>query len=87
MIPSLTSMIPASQPGSTPGAFPVWASSTLPSREEPAVLGVMGGFRGGLEWGLRVLDSLKLTASLHLKMDGWNTIVSFWDGLFSGASC
>ena len=20
-------------------------------------------------------------------MDGWNTIVSFWDGLFSGASC
>ena len=28
--------------------------------------------------------TLKLTASLHLKMDGWNTIVSFWDGLFSG---
>ena len=25
----------------------------------------------------------KLTFS-HLKMDGWNTIVSFWDGLFSG---
>ena len=24
------------------------------------------------------LPSLKLTASLHLKMDGWNTIVSFW---------
>ena len=22
--------------------------------------------------------TLKLTASLHLKMDGWNTIVSFW---------
>ena len=21
--------------------------------------------------------------SLHLKMDGWNTIVSFWDGLFN----
>ena len=20
------------------------------------------------------------------KMDGWNTIVSFWDGLFSGAN-
>ena len=20
-------------------------------------------------------------------MDGWNTIVSFWDGLFSGANC
>ena len=31
------------------------------------------------------VPSLKLTASLHLKMDGWNTIVSFWDGLFSGA--
>ena len=31
--------------------------------------------------------TLKLTASLHLKMDGWswNTIVSFSDGLFSGA--
>ena len=23
--------------------------------------------------------------SSHLKMDGWNTIVSFWDGPFSGA--
>ncbi len=33
------------------------------------------------------LPSLKLTASLHLKMDGWNTIVSFWDGLYSGANC
>ena len=30
------------------------------------------------------LHSLKLTASLPLKMHGWNTIVSFWDGLFSG---
>ena len=26
-------------------------------------------------------------ASLHLKMDGWKTIVSFWDGLFLGANC
>ena len=34
---------------------------------------------------LGVGPSLKLTASLPLKMDGWNTIVSFWDGLFSGA--
>ncbi len=25
-----------------------------------------------------VLPSLKLTASLHLKMDGWKTILSFW---------
>ena len=30
------------------------------------------------------LPSLKLTFS-HLKMDAWNTIVSFWDGLFAGA--
>ena len=29
--------------------------------------------------------TLKLTAGLHLKMDGWNTILSFWDVLFSGA--
>ena len=32
------------------------------------------------------LPSLKLTFS-PLKMDGWNTLVSFWDGLFSGANC
>ena len=31
------------------------------------------------------LPSLKLTASLPLKMDGWNTILSYWDGPFSGA--
>ena len=29
--------------------------------------------------------TLPETNSLHLKMDGWNTIVSFCDGLFSGA--
>ena len=29
--------------------------------------------------------TLPETKSSHLKMDGWNTIVSFWDGLFSGA--
>ena len=27
--------------------------------------------------------SLKLTASLHLRMNGWNTIVCFWDSLSS----
>ena len=32
------------------------------------------------------IPSLKLTCS-NLKMDGWNMIVSFWDGLFSGANC
>ena len=37
-------------------------------------------------WGIRVymIPSLKLTASLPLKNDGWKTIVSFWDGPFSG---
>ena len=30
------------------------------------------------------IPSLKLAASLHLKMDGWNTIVVFLDGLFVG---
>ena len=30
-------------------------------------------------------DTLPETNSSHLKMDGWNTIASFWDGLFSGA--
>ena len=28
--------------------------------------------------------TLPETNSLHLKMDGWNTILSYWDGLFSG---
>ena len=31
--------------------------------------------------------TLPETNSSHLKMDGWNTIVSFWDGPFSGANC
>ena len=35
----------------------------------------MSIFRGV---SLFLLPSLKLTFS-HLKMDGWNTIVSFWD--------
>ena len=29
--------------------------------------------------------TLPETNSSHLKMDGWKTIVSFWEGLFSGA--
>ena len=28
------------------------------------------------------LPSLKQTASLHLKMDAWETILSFWEGRF-----
>ena len=31
------------------------------------------------------LSTLPETNISPLKMDGWNTIVSFWDGLFSGA--
>ena len=27
------------------------------------------------------VPSLKLTASLHLKMHGWKMIFSFWDGI------
>ena len=30
-------------------------------------------------------NTLPETNGLHLKMDGWNTMVSYWDGLFSGA--
>ena len=33
---------------------------------------------------LSIDSSLKLTCR-HLKMDGWNMIVSFWDGLLGGA--
>ena len=43
------------------------------------------GWKAKLRNTLKKVHSLKLTASLHLKMDGWNTILSFWDGLFSGA--
>ena len=32
-------------------------------------------------WGC----TLPETNSSHLNLDGWNAIVSFWDGLFSGA--
>ncbi len=32
-------------------------------------------------------DSVPETNSSPLKMDGWNTILSYWDGPFSGAIC
>ena len=44
-------------------------------------------------WWCRILsinsmvNTLPETNESHLKMDGWNTIVTFWDGLFSGANC
>jgi len=32
------------------------------------------------------LDPAKLPSlNIGIKINGWNTIVSFWDGLFSGA--
>ncbi len=33
------------------------------------------------------IPSLKLTASLHLNMDGWNTIVSFWGPAYFQGLC
>ena len=32
------------------------------------------------------LITLPKPNSSHLKMDGWNTFISFWEGLFSGAN-
>ena len=49
----------------TPFTPPVSGVKTHPRGED------LGGFQGEKY-------SLKLTASLHLKMDGWNMIVSFW---------
>ena len=35
------------------------------------------------EWIEMEVPSLKLTASLHLKMDGWKTtVLSFWDSAY-----
>ena len=34
---------------------------------------------------MELMYTLPETNSSHLKMDDWNTIVSFWDGLISGA--
>ena len=34
-----------------------------------------------LEWQL---TTPRETNSSHLKMDGWNTMLSYWEGLFSG---
>ena len=40
---------------------------------------MVGGVLGG--WAPSLVPSLKLTAILHLKMDGWNRILSCWGGL------
>ena len=47
------------------------------------VLPHVDGRKSDMIYGIE-LPSLKLTANA-LKMDGWKMILSFWDGLFSGA--
>ena len=42
-------------------------------KENPSCLGYIG------------INTLPETNSLPLKMDGWNTSLSYWGGLFSGA--
>ncbi len=42
------------------------------------------GFLGEKRY-ICIQDTLPETNSSHLKFDGWKTILSFWDGLFSGA--
>ena len=36
---------------------------------------------------LQALLSPETNMTSPLKMDAWNTILSFWDGLLSGANC
>ena len=43
----------------------------------PYLNGWFGG-KNPIFGNTHIVASLKLTDSLHLKMDGWNTIVSFW---------
>ena len=43
-------------------------------------------FKSRMFVGSKKLPSRSLTFS-PLKMDGWKTILSFWDGIFSGANC
>ena len=57
-----------------PSAF-LYPGKLQNSKKQPFYCNVF--WEGWLE-----LPSLKLTASLHLKMDGWNTWLSFWDSPF-----
>ena len=50
----------------------------------PALLRGESGSDENQSLWLIMTITLPETNSLLLKMDGWNTIVSFWDGLFSG---
>ena len=40
---------------------------------------------GSFPRGMKTLHPRSLTASLPLKNGGWETILSFWEGNFSGA--
>ena len=54
------------------------------SRSPPEIRHVLNQTKLEIYWVVAFqIPSLKLT--WHLKMDGWNTIASFLDGLFSGA--
>ena len=65
-----------------------WLDTSSPSKSHK-----VGGYMESRVWWWKSQQkttwppTLPETNSSHLKMDGWNTIVSFWDGLFSGASC
>ena len=63
--------------------FPFWNVKSAPKLGSwHNFTGVSGKTPEDVKLGM---PSLKLTASLHLKTDGWNTILSYWGCLFSGA--
>ena len=50
-----------------------------PTKERPETLA-----SGAVVSTTNKLPSVKLTASLHQKMDGWKMLVSFWEGFLAG---
>ena len=52
-----------------------------------------GSFKDKKRWRIEIAPMKRWDITLpdannsHLHMDGWKPIVSFWDDLFSGASC
>ena len=85
-IPSLEYDCRGSPKKDIPGSLGVklWGVYSIPSLPNTWWVGVWvspaKAFRGSKHL-------LTETNSSPLKMDDWNTIVSFWDGLFSGAFC
>ena len=66
---------------------PLAPKATLPETNRDS-LGFLGFLRVSLViYGMKPWDLWDETNKSPLKMDGWNTILSFWDDLFSGASC